>query len=191
MARAARATAAPARAAGDCRRWHRHPKAASSRAAGVTSANRRGRDCARHAHDAHGDEITRAVQARRKPFNFLRSRCLRSRCCELAACDLAPRIFSTAISGCLARNRGGGSVGSFGVWAESQHKSESFAARALVRSCGLLTFRYLGVDKVYSFIHQSEERETARGVPGFARCLAAHSSVYSRTQPNAALVLTH
>jgi hypothetical protein len=148
---------------------------------GVTSASRRGRDCSRH---AHGDEISRAVQARRKPVQLF-----------------ALALFASALLATRSENLLDGDFGlsrlqlwwrfggPFGVWAESQHKSESFRARAPV--CSMLTFRHRGVDKVYWLIHQSEERETACGVPGFVQHLAALSSVYFCTQPNAALLLTH
>ena len=151
----------------------------------VASANRRGRDGSRH---AHGDEIPHVVHARRKPVQLLRS---------LFAISLfAIPLFATSLRE-FSRRRFRFVLSAAVVavpWAHlafgPNHSTNRNHSRP-VRSCGLLTFRYRRVDKVYWLIQQSEEPETACGVRDFVQRLAALSSVCFHTQPNSALLLTH
>jgi hypothetical protein len=147
----------------------------------VASANRRGRDGSRH---AHGDVISRAVHARRKPVQLFALALFATSLLATSLRESSRRRFRLVLPAAVVAV----------PWAHlafgPNHSTNRNHSRP-VRSCGLLTFRYRRVDKVYWLIQQSEEPETACGVRDFVRWLAALSSVYFRTQPNSALLLTH
>jgi hypothetical protein len=147
--------------------------------------------------------VTRAAMKSLAPYkptqtglDILPSRCLLS-VCDLAAFDVAvrdldPRIFSMAISvclacGCAALRRLAWCLGritaQIGIISGAR-------APACARAVCSLSDTMRRQDLPVLFINPRNQRQHA-ALPTLFAALAARSSVYLRTQPDAALLLTH
>jgi hypothetical protein len=204
MARAARGTATPARATGDCRRPEASSKRAfieggGSSAVPVTSACGRGR---RVVAESAMKFLDRARACRNQSFT------------GHAICASARKIFSTLISVCFSRGCEGchgGPWGRFGVRGESRRKSggpKRFGwSRCLSPNClspkwlclmclcrlrGATPHGYHGYHRDLLFVCRSEERKraTRRSLNRLPPCTPEFCSHPDTTKP-AALLLTH
>ena len=196
MARAARGTAKPARAAGERRCSQRHRKAASSRAALSMAAAAGG--SVSHQQTAvveagHGARTAMKSLEPCKPDANRVQLFATSQFCDLAVCDLALRILSTAISVCLSA--GARAVTEAGLAFRPNHRTNRFVPECLRGLRRVTKPRHRQNLPFCSPIRGTKDRRAAFrllfAALTFVCRLAARSSVRLRTQPNTALLLTH
>ncbi len=202
MARAARGTATPARAPGNCRRAKPHPKAPLSRVADRAQPIERSRSNAVTATSACGrgwrvvarsDDLSgpreRPPRSRPPRSTFCRFRHLRSDSENLLNIDFGlsqPRVRWPS------RRRGAG------LASAANHSTARVVPSACVPSAyvpsayaGCVVLCHPRVDRnCCLFTSPRNEKRATRPSP-IAYGLASRSSVHFRTQPPAALLLTH
>jgi hypothetical protein len=183
MARAAASTATPARrpAALAATSERRHRRGPRDRSRQVTLANRRGRDCSRH---ARGDEISRAVQVRRRPdSNFFALALFAIALLVTSLRETSRRRFrfvSPAVAHAVpgARMAFGRITAQIGIVPSARAHAEC------------LTFRHKASAK-FTFCAPIQGTKDSMRRCESVYCLAARGSVRLGTQPNIALLLTH